>query len=61
MLRKSNDTLEVKSVTESFSTRKFFNRPEEFKQLVSDNLGKKNIFDEQYSMKYRKIPKPARF
>lgn len=54
-----NDTLDVKTITESFSTRKYFSGPGEFRQLVTEMLDrKKNIFDEQYSMKYRKIPKP---
>lgn len=58
-LHRSNDTLDVKTITESFSTRKFFSGPGEFRQLVTEMLGrKKNIFDEQYSLKYRKIPKP---
>lgn len=59
-LTRSNDTLDVKTITENFSTRKFFSGPNELRQLVTDMLAqKKNIFDEQYSMKYRKIPKPA--
>jgi hypothetical protein len=58
-LNRSNDTLDVKTITESFSTRKFFSGPGEFRQLVIEMLErKKNIFDEQYSLKYRKIPKP---
>ena len=58
-LNRSNDTLDVKTITESFSTRKYFSGPGEFRQLVIEMLErKKNIFDEQYSLKYRKIPKP---
>lgn len=59
-LTRSNDTLDVKTVTESFSTRKYFNSPSDFRQLVNEMLTRKgNIFDDQYSLKYRKIPKPA--
>jgi hypothetical protein len=59
-LERRNDTLEVKAVTESFSTKKFFNQPAEFKQLVSQMLDRRmNIYDDQYSLRYRKIPKPA--
>jgi hypothetical protein len=58
-IQRNNDTLDVRTITEDFSTRKYFNRPEDFRQLVSDFLNKKkNIYDEQYSLKYRKIPKP---
>jgi hypothetical protein len=60
-IRRSNDTLDVKTVTESFSTRKYFSGPAEFRQLVSDMLSRqKNIYDDQYSLKYRKTPKPAK-
>lgn len=58
-LDRKNDTLDVRTVTESFSTKKFFNSPADFKQLVGEMLNRqKNIYDEQYSLKYRKIPKP---
>lgn len=56
---RKNDTLEVRTVTEGFSARKYFNNPADFKHLVSEMLQKKkNIYDDQYSLKYRKIPKP---
>ena len=59
-IQRRNDTLDVRTITEDFSTRKYFNRPEDFKQLVNEFLDKKkNIYDEQYSLKYRKIPRPA--
>jgi len=58
-LNRSNDTLSVKTITENFSTRKFFNSPAEFKNEVADLINrKKNVFDDQYSMSYRKIQKP---
>lgn len=54
-----SDTLDVKAVTEGFTTKKYFSGPAEFKQLVTEMMNrKKNIYDEQYSLKYRKIPKP---
>lgn len=59
-LDRRNDTLNVRAVTEGFSTKKYFNRPADFKQLVTEMLARQhNIYDEQYSLKYRKIPKPA--
>ena len=54
-----HDTLTVKTITESFSTRKKFNSPDEVKQLISDFMAQqKNIYDDQYSLSYRKIVKP---
>jgi len=54
-----HDTLSVKTISEDFSTRKVFRTPEELKQLVVDfTAHQKNIYDEQYSLSYRKIPKP---
>jgi hypothetical protein len=53
------DTLTVKTISEDFSTRKVFKDAEEFRHFVSDLIGqKKNIYDEQYSLSYRKIQKP---
>lgn len=60
-IQRSNDTLDVRTLTESFSTRKYFSGPDEFRQLVNEMLSRqKNIYDDQYSLKYRKIAKPAR-
>jgi hypothetical protein len=54
-----HDTLSVKTISEDFSTRKVFKDAEEFKQFVSGLLAqKKNIYDDQYSLSYRKIQKP---
>lgn len=60
-IEKRKDTLEVKSVTEDFSTRKFFGDSDHFRLMVTEmlKLGQ-NIYDAQYSMQYRKIPKPAK-
>jgi hypothetical protein len=55
-LDRSNDTLEVKTITETFTARKTFSSSDEFALMVKDLLGKKkNIFDDQYSLKYRKL------
>jgi hypothetical protein len=54
----SHDTLRVRTITEDFSKRKKFT-PDELKQLVTDfTVQNKNIFDDQYSLSYRKIQKP---
>jgi hypothetical protein len=58
-IHRHNDTLSVKTISEDFSTRKVFKDPEEFKQFVSEQIARqKNIYDEQYSLSYRKIQKP---
>lgn len=54
-----HDTLIVKTITEDFSTRKVFKSPDELKLFVTDLIvQQKNIYDDQYSLSYRKIPKP---
>lgn len=59
-LEERNDTLDVKTITENFSARKFFSHSAEFRQHVTEMLEKNPaIYDAQYSLKYRKIPKPA--
>ena len=59
-LDRSNDTLSVQTITETFSpVIKNFKTPETLKQVVADALSqRKNIYDDQYSLLYRKIPKP---
>ncbi len=58
-LQRSHDTLDVKTITENFSVKKIYNRPEDIKLAVSNLLSQqKNVFDDQYSLKYRKIIKP---
>ncbi len=58
---RSHDTLSVKTIVEKFSpSRQFFNSPEKLKQEVIDMLAQgKNIFDDLYSLSYRKIAKPT--
>lgn len=55
-----NDTLKLRTISESFSpTKKIFNNPEQLNDLVKDMLEqKKNIYDDLYSLSYRKIPRP---
>ena len=58
-IERRHDTLIVKTITEDFSTRKVFKTPDELKQFVVDLIAQqKNIYDDQYSLSYRKIPKP---
>jgi len=59
-LERRHDTLSVKMITEGFSaSRRVLRNPEELKQLVIESLGQqKNIYDEQYTLSYRKIQKP---
>lgn len=58
-IERRHDTLTVRTISEDFSTRKVFKGAEEFKQFVSELIAqKKNIYDDQYSLSYRKIPKP---
>lgn len=60
MFEMRNDTLKLKTISESFSpTKKIFSNPEQLKETVTDLLAqKKNIYDDLYSLSYRKIPKP---
>jgi hypothetical protein len=56
-----HDTLTVQTITENFipPNYKGFKTPEELTQAVLTLTGqKKNIYDELYSLSYRKIPKP---
>lgn len=62
-INRSNDTLTVQTITEKFtSSRKVFNTPlklhEEVKTLISN---RRNIYDDLYSLSYRKIIKPRSF
>lgn len=58
-IHRSNDTLLVKTITENFSKRKYFSSPEEFKQAIINYAGDpKTLFDDQYSLSYKRINKP---
>lgn len=63
MFEMQNDTLRLKTISESFSpTLKIFSSPDHLKDVVSDLLNQeKNIYDDMYSLSYRKIPKPQPF
>jgi hypothetical protein len=61
-IERSNDTLFVKTITDNFSKKKYFNSPEEFKQaIISQSGNEKDLYDDQYSLSYRKIQKPQPF
>jgi hypothetical protein len=58
-IEQHHDTLSVKTISEDFSTRKVFKTPEELKQFIADLIVQhKNVYDDQYSLSYRKIKKP---
>lgn len=57
----SHDTLQVRTITETFTTRKYFSRPEELRKLLLDRHQQRTIYDDLFTLSYRKIPKPARF
>ena len=54
------DTLSLRTITENFSpNRRGFNTPDELKNAILDMVAKeKNIYDDLYSLSYRKIQKP---
>jgi len=58
-----HDTLSVKTISESFlPIHRIFHSPEELKQTVIELMGQnKNIYDNEFSLSYRKIPKPDHF
>ncbi|MBL0233603.1 MAG: hypothetical protein IPQ08_08050 [Chitinophagaceae bacterium] len=60
-LDRAHDTLDIRTVTENFTARKSFGRPEDLNAMVNDLLHnkKQNIFDDQYNLKYRRIPRPG--
>ena len=56
-----NDTLQVKTITDNFSpvSRKGFRSPEQLKaEILSMKKQQVNIYDDIYSLSYRKIEKP---
>ena len=56
-----NDTLSIRTVTEDFTPRKDFRSPEDLSSLIQQlTMQKKNIFDDLYSLSYRRIEKPSR-
>ena len=58
-MERRNDTLTIRTISENFTTNKNFRNPDELKlAVINSTKEKKNIFDETYSLSYRKIPKP---
>ena len=56
-----HDTLSVKTVTENFTARKDFRNPDDLRTLIlSLTQQQKNIFDDLYSLQYRKIERVSR-
>jgi hypothetical protein len=56
-----NDTLSIKTITENFTARKDFRNPDELMSLVlSLTQQQKNIFDDLYSLQYRKMERVSR-
>jgi len=61
LIQRSNDTLSIKTVTEDFTTRKDFRSPEELQSaIVAMTQQQKNIFDDLYSLSYRKMERVVR-
>lgn len=58
---RSNDTLSMRTITENFTTAwRTFKTPEDLKRSISELTSQeKKIFDDLYSLSYRKIPRPA--
>jgi len=59
-LERNHDTLHIKTITENFSaSRRDLNTPEALTRIVVESISQqKNIYDELYSLSYKKIPKP---
>ncbi len=58
---KTGDTLLVRTITENFSaSRRIIKSPADLVKLVSESIDQqRNIYDEQYSLQYKKTPKPV--
>lgn len=58
-LERRHDTLSVQTVTEDFSVRKEYASSQQLRDAISDLINqRKNIYDDQYSLSYRKIDRP---
>lgn len=59
-MTRKNDTLHVETITENFSaSRRVIKTPADLAKLIIETQGQqKNIYDDQYTLSYRKIPKP---
>lgn len=59
-LDRNHDTLLVRTIAENFSpSRRIIRSPADLNKLVLENISIRNIYDEQYSLSYRKIVKPV--
>jgi hypothetical protein len=57
----SNDTLSIRTITENFTAKKDFRSPGELMLAITSLMQQqKNIFDDLYSLSYRKMDKPSR-
>lgn len=57
----SNDTLSIKTISEDFTVKKDFRNPDDLRMLVTAlTREQKNIFDDLYSLNYKKMEKPGR-
>ena len=61
-LDRSHDTLLVRTITENFTKSRWtVKAPADLMKLINESLGQqRNIYDEQYTLQYKKIPKPPR-
>jgi hypothetical protein len=60
-LNRNNDTLHVRTIMENFSpSRRIIKSPSDLIKLVSESwTAQRDIYDEQYSLQYKKIQKPV--
>ena len=60
-LNRNNDTLHVRTIMENFSpSRRIIKSPSDLVKLVNESwTAQRDIYDEQYSLRYKKIQKPA--
>ncbi len=59
-LDRNHDTINVRTIMENFSpSRRIIKSSSDLRNLVSENLSlNRNIYDEQYTLQYRKMIKP---
>lgn len=61
LLEKRSDTLKIRTIAEDFTPRKDLRSSDELRTLVlSLTRQQKNIFDDLYSLEYRKVDRPTR-
>jgi len=58
-IKRSNDTLTVKTISDGFTANKIgFKTPRDFTNEIVSVMQERNIYDDQYNLSYRKIPRP---